>query len=163
MALTDGYLAPEVAEAALAHRVYDLIKGRRSPRSIERFPDVAQVWVLGAPGWLSQAAEPLRSIGEGDTRPDYRMLAWRVSDDATRTPYAFDRNAAAYAGGLRPQKTHANRVLFQEHARLMLSLLSDYLLDAQADPLQLFHDLQVPVVVVGDPSSRDGRCSSRIQ
>lgn len=155
MALTDGYLVAGVAEQSVADKVLGRLRGSRSPAPRNRFPEFAQVWVVGSNGWIVDASEPFRSLAENERRDDYRVVICRYSLSPQRMPYAFSPSAATYAGGLRPQKHHPSRPQFRERAAVVMNALSDCLEEAPAEPLRLFNQLGVPCVFSGESRSLD--------
>jgi len=175
--LTDGYITrPEVDrgsvsrtpsfEQAMADRIHRLADRPYAAADTEerKHPNPLDVWVVGAPGWLSHGIpEPLRTICGSEASDDYRIIVAGEGLKGIRQPHVPDWTGWQYAAGMKRKKRHTDMAAFQHAAETLLGVMHDYYND-DSPPTRVFRELGVPVFYAGAPGhNRDGLPSDRSQ
>ncbi len=176
--LTDGYITRPKAgrgggsraaifEQAMADRIHRLANRPYAAAETEEMtcPNPLDVWVVGAPGWLSPGIpEPLLTICESETSDDYRIIVAGEGLEGIRQPHVPDWTGWQYSAGMKRKKRHTDMASFRHAAETLLGVMHDYFNDDGSSPTRIFHELGVPVFYAGAPGhNRDGAPSKRTQ
>ena len=154
--LTDGYVqgsgnSAVPAEADFARRLYRLAKrphdgvdGNPQP------PNPLHIWIIGSDGWPRGPPEPVRSVCEGETRDDYRMVITGEGLQGLERPYMADWSSWLYSSGMRRKKRHRDLKRYQLAGGTLLGVMHDFYDETGLPPTNILTDLDVPVTFIGD-------------
>ncbi len=164
-----GHLGGEATdlEEQMANNIFRLADRpyRSNDFSGYQRPDPLGVWVIGMQSWIdSNVAEPVHSLLENETDPNYRIIIAREGVVGINEAHVPDWSGWIYTAGMRRKKRHASVASFKSKGESLLGMMYDYDHDPQMSATQLLDALEIPLAYAGRSGANfDGVPSNRTQ